>query len=51
MRFDWIGKNWYFLDSTYRRLFVCNEDFQICRKIFSGNVEKPKDLAIDPNVG
>ncbi len=51
MAVDWISGNWYFLDDAYDRLFVCRPAFDICVQLFSGKLEKPKDMALDPSEG
>ncbi|KFD53736.1 hypothetical protein M513_05441 [Trichuris suis] len=48
---DWISGNWYFLDDSYDRLFVCNQTLTACVTLVSGSLDKPKDVAIDPRVG
>ncbi|KRX90216.1 Prolow-density lipoprotein receptor-related protein 1, partial [Trichinella pseudospiralis] len=48
---DWINGNWYFIDDTYDRLFVCTAILDRCVTLLSGTLDKPKDIAIDPREG
>ncbi|XP_003371813.1 putative Low-density lipoprotein receptor domain class A [Trichinella spiralis] len=48
---DWINGNWYFIDDTYDRLFVCTATLDRCVTLLSGTLDKPKDIAIDPREG
>lgn len=51
MALDWVSGNWFFLDDSYDRLFVCNNGMTICYDILKGGLEKPRDLAVDPAYG
>lgn len=60
MAFDWIGRNWYFLEvsplsssaHTYARLYACTETLNICTHLnWTLKIEQPTALALDSNAG
>ncbi len=51
MRIDWISTNWYFLNTEFGLIFVCNAEMQHCSIIIDNFVHKPKSMALDPTKG
>ncbi|KAH7646170.1 low-density lipoprotein receptor-like protein [Dermatophagoides farinae] len=45
---EWIGHNWYMLDSINELIFVCDFQFKYCINIIEHGLNKPKMLALDP---
>ncbi|KAK3082618.1 hypothetical protein FSP39_000605 [Pinctada imbricata] len=49
---DWLTNNWYFVDSVYQRVILCNSMASMCRRVLKFDGEsKPKAVALDPNEG
>ena len=46
--YDWIGHNWYMLDSINELIFVSDFQFNYCTNIIEHGLNKPKMLALDP---
>ncbi|CAJ0956712.1 unnamed protein product, partial [Mesorhabditis belari] len=49
LKFDWIARNWYLVDTTGRVIILCaDERFTLCKTIVYNGVDKPADLVVDP---
>ncbi|KAJ6647666.1 Prolow-density lipoprotein receptor-related protein 1, partial [Pseudolycoriella hygida] len=51
MRLDWISTNWYFLNTDFGLIFVCNSQMKHCSILIESFVNKPKSMALDPTKG
>lgn len=51
MRLDWISGNWYFLNTDFGLIFVCNAEMKHCTIIIESFVHKPKSMVLDPTKG
>lgn len=49
--YEWVARNWYFLDEKKEMMFVCNESLTVCVTLIDISLSKPKDIALDPTKG
>ena len=49
--YDWISENWYFLDKTREKIFVCTKSGEHCVTVVYVNIEVPKAITLDPVKG
>ena len=48
---DWMTKNLYFTDATYKHIAVCSENAVNCMALITTDVEKPRALVLYPTEG
>jgi hypothetical protein len=51
MAYDWLANNWYFIDNSHDRLFVCSRSGLYCLTLISTQIASPKSIAVDPTQG
>ncbi|MGH0155700.1 UNVERIFIED_CONTAM: hypothetical protein FKN15_029887 [Acipenser sinensis] len=51
MAIDWLSGNFYFVDRISDRIFVCNQNEDVCVTLIDLDLHNPKGIALDPLVG
>ena len=51
MAFDWISRNYYFLDDGRELIFGCVSKLDKCTSIIDVDISKPRGIALDPTRG
>ncbi|KAF3842932.1 hypothetical protein F7725_001781 [Dissostichus mawsoni] len=51
MAIDWLTGNFYFVDTTNDKIFVCNQGGDTCVTIIQLDLLNPKGIALDPLMG
>lgn len=51
MAIDWLTGNFYFVDRTAEKIFVCDRDGTTCVTVVQLDLVNPKGLALDPLMG
>ena len=51
MAFDWISRNYYFLDNGREMIFACVQTLDKCTSIIDVDISKPRGIALDPTKG
>ncbi|CAG7828356.1 unnamed protein product [Allacma fusca] len=51
MAFDWLGRNYYFVDDGREMIFACAQNLDKCTSIIDVDISKPRGLALDPAKG
>ena len=48
---DWVAKNLYFVDSSAKRIFVCQSDGSYVLSLVTNDLLYPRGIAVDPRDG
>lgn len=49
--YEWVSRNWYFLDEEHEMVFACNENLTVCVTLIDIALNTVKDIALDPTKG
>jgi len=49
--YDWIGENWYLVDSVGEVIMLCRGDLTICVPIVEHHLSQPRSVVLDPLEG